>query len=483
MTMASAARGWSLRWRLLLATAVALLLSLGLAGFLLERIFVAHARQQFRSTVAVQMDQVMAHLEFDAQGRPSLAESALSDPRWSRPLSGLYWQLDPLGDAVPGTAQASGSLRSRSLWDAALASAEPPEADGSPSTRSVTGPQGRTLLLIERRLQSGSGPWRLAVAADQGPVDEARQAFRGPLTLALGLLGLLLMVAGWVQTRVGLAPLGRLRHSLEEIRTGQRHHLEGPVPGELLPLTEALQALLTAKQQSIERAEAQAGNLAHALKTPLSVMAQAATQVRLDAAPGTQAFAALVTEQVDSARRQVDWHLQRARAAHRALQPGQSTAVAPVVAGLLRVMNRVHAERALRWTSKVEPEDLAFRGEPMALQDMIGNLLDNASQWARGQVRLQATAGPHARLRIVIDDDGPGLDAAQCEAMLARGVRLDETLPGSGLGLAIVQELAAMHGGHLTLARSDMGGLLAELDLPSSGPTRTASDARHTRVP
>ncbi|HCN69429.1 MAG TPA: ATP-binding protein, partial [Candidatus Accumulibacter sp.] len=258
----------------------------------------------------------------------------------------------------------------------------------------------------------------------------------------------------------GLAPLRRLRVALGRVRDGRSERLQGNFPVELMPLVEDFNGVLAHNGEVLRRARTQAGNLAHALKTPLSVLA--------NAAHGRQdEESRMITEQVEVARRQVDYHLARAQAAAVTHGAGARTLLAPVIAGLLRTMRRIHAERPLELQVGVMPEALAFRGEVQDLQEMLGNLLDNACKWATQRVELAAQRDGEM-LRITIDDDGSGVAAAQRDAVLGRGVRADEQTPGSGLGLAIVDELARLYGGHVDLAASPLHGLRVTLSLPAA---------------
>ena len=299
------------------------------------------------------------------------------------------------------------------------------------------------------------------VAADLGETDAATQRFNGVLAASLAALGLLLALAAWAQVAVGLAPLKALQRALEMLRDGRSNRLDGRFPAELQPLVQDFNGVLERHDAVLARARTQAGNLAHALKTPLAVLGNAAAA----AAPGP--LSQTVTEQVQTANRHIHWHLARARAAAAHGQPGQHTRVAPVLAGVLRVMERVYAERDLATSFTVAPV-LAFAGEEQDLQEMVGNLLDNAFRNARDTVAVLARQDER-RLTILVDDDGPGIDPAHRQAVLRRGVRLDESAPGTGLGLAIVVELAGLYGGALELADSAAGGLSARLSLPAAG--------------
>ncbi len=474
----------SLRFRLLVATLGGLVLATLLAGLVLGGIFRNHVMRQFEAGLAQQLDQLTARLEFDAGGQPLIDAAALSDPRWQRPYSGLYWQLDErAGDRsgdTSGLGDHTGVLRSRSLWDTSLQLQADPLADGSVHVHEGTGPQGTRLLMLERTVQAEAVPghrWRLVVAADLHEVAEAVSRFNGVLAMSLAVLAGLLALAAWAQVAVGLRPLRALQRSLQALQQGRSAQLQGRFPAEVQPLVDGFNRVLEQQAAGLVRARTQAGNLAHALKTPLAVLDQAAAREAAGAASEADlgyaarpAFPALVRDQVAVARRHVDWHLARARVAASLALPGQRTPVAPVARGLLRVMERVHADLGLQLHLQAA-DDLCFAGEEQDLQEMLGNLLDNACKWARSSVTVQAEPLPGeapSRLRIKVHDDGPGIDAGQREAVLARGVRLDESVPGSGLGLAIVQDLVGLYGGSMVLQPGAEGGLCVQLELPAT---------------
>jgi signal transduction histidine kinase len=353
-------------------------------------------------------------------------------------------------------------LRSRSLWDVALVAPVDTLQAGDIHVHQVAGPQGKPLSLIERSVRIDDSPdgkphtLRLLAAADADLMAEPVSRFNGALWLALGVLG-----AAVVQVSVGLSPLRALRTALARVRAGEAPRLAGDFPVEVAPLVDEFNTVLAHNAAVVERARTHAGNLAHALKTPLSVLANAA-QAQDQKDPD---LARLVVEQIGVARRQVDYHLARAQAAATRV-PGAKTMLLPVVEGLVRVMQRIHAQRDLAIIVEPWSPVLAFRGEAQDLQEMLGNLLDNACKWAAQRVEIRAhTDG--ATLTLTLDDDGPGLDAQQREAVLRRGVRADEQVPGSGLGLAIVDDLARLYGGQVELLDSPLGGLRAALTLPA----------------
>lgn len=458
----SAPRSRSLRIRLLAGTLFWIAATLVVAGWGLGSLFRQHVESQFHAELRTHLDQLTANLALDARGRPLLA-LPLSDPRLSRPYSGGYWQIDPIGEG-------SGQLRSRSLWDHVLAVPPDAPADGEIHQHRIVGPEGTMLGLLERsvRIEAADGrvrTFRLIAAADERRMAEPVARFRDELWLALGVLGIGLVVAALVQVWVGLAPLRKLRAALGEVRGGGAQRLEGDFPAEIMPLIEEFNSVLAQNAEVVERARTHAGNLAHALKTPLSVLANAAT----GKAGADGELARLVSEQVGIARRQVDYHLARAQAAATTRMPGARTALLPVAEGLLRAMRRIHAERQLEVTLRPGTRGPDFRGEAQDLREMLGNLLDNACKWAARRVELDAHVDGD-RLVMTIDDDGPGLAAERRAAVIGRGVRADEQVPGSGLGLAIVDDLARLYGGRVELADSPLGGLRAVLTLPAAPP-------------
>jgi len=458
--MSRLARTGTLRFRLLAGTIIALGAALVMAGFALTGLFRSEVTRQFRDALTLHLDQLTARIEFDAEGRPVVDEQALSDPRWHRPFSGLYWQVDGRGDP--------GALRSRSLWDTTLSLDPDTIAPGEIHVHTRSGPAGAPLLVLERAVHPIDRPsevWRLVVAGDSQSIDAAVLRFSSVLAASLAVLFLLLAAAGWAQVSVGLAPLRTLARTLADVRQGRAQRLTGRFPLEVQPLIDEFNAVLDRNAEVVERARRHAGNLAHAVKTPLAILEQAG-------AADDSSLAGLVREQIGVARRQVDWHLARSRAAAAQRMPGQRTPIGPVIDGLLRVMSRVHAERALQIRCQPLPEAWAFAGESQDLQEILGNVLENACKWARTRVDVRVAPDPDRvppEILVVVEDDGPGIDADRRSGVLFRGARLDETVPGSGLGLAIVADLVDIYQGRIALGPAPAGGLQVEIRLPACG--------------
>ncbi len=282
--------------------------------------------------------------------------------------------------------------------------------------------------------------------------------------MPLAILAAVLLGAAAAQVSVGLRPLQGLRAELAKVHAGSSRRLEASFPSEVQPLVDDLNSLLEQQMAAVERARTQAGNLAHGLKTPLTVLA---AERRKLAEQGQSAAAAVLGQQIEAMRRQIDWQLARARAASSSRVPGVAAPVAPVVERLVRVLRRIGESADIELVTAIAEEHV-FAGEAQDLEEMVGNLLDNACKWARRRVTVTSQSGG-GRVAILVDDDGPGLPAERREEVFERGRRLDQSVPGTGLGLAIVRDLAEIYGGRVGLEDSPEGGLRVRLELPAAG--------------
>ncbi|HLT02911.1 MAG TPA: sensor histidine kinase, partial [Geminicoccaceae bacterium] len=416
----------SLAFRLVASAAVWCALWLSAGGYALSALFGTTVERSFDARLGVLLEGLVAGSELDAEGRLEL-RLQLGEPRFEQPLSGWYWQIEEGGRVL---------RRSPSLWDAVLPVALPPGQ--RLAAHDVAGPEGQPLRLLVRAitLPGGDAPLLYAVAGDRREIQADRQSFNRLLSIALAVLFVGVIGAVLVQVRFGLEPLRRIGRALGAIRAGASTRLEGDFPAEIEPLARELNALLDHNEALVERARTHVGNLAHGLKTPLSVLTN---EARRSQGP----LAELVGRQVALMRRQVDHHLARARAIATGSILGARTDVLPVLRDLQRTLERIYADQAVL-IDVACPPDLAFRGARQDLEEMLGNLLDNACKWAAGKVTVRAEGAPGQELRIAIEDDGPGLPAARRAEVLARGRRLDEQVPGTGLGLAIVADLAQL---------------------------------------
>ena len=283
--------------------------------------------------------------------------------------------------------------------------------------------------------------------------------------VAMLAIAMVFMLVGLWQVRRGVSPIERLRERLAAVRGGRDRRLAGSYPTEVQPLVDDLNALLDDRERAVERALGTAGDLAHGLKTPLAVLSQEAEGA---AAAGHRELAAMLGQQVERMRRQVEYHLAHARAgASAGAAPGVRCPIAESAEALARTLRRLYADRGLSIEVDVATEH-AVRSRREDLDEMLGNLLDNACKWARSRVAIASFQEDDGAVAITVDDDGPGLPPALRESVLQRGVRADEAAPGSGLGLAIVRDLAELYGGSIALEDSPAGGLRARLRLPAA---------------
>ena len=453
----------SLVRRLVLLAVVWNLVVLVAAGAFLTAQFRDAAIRRFDSSLAVLTDDLYA-LSTVEEGQ--VRAPALTDIRATRAYSGRYWTIFDKTKA--------GSLkvieRSRSLFDSDLmVSSEQVDrlvaAPGKTLFFEMRGPQDKPLraAAILTQLPGHADPVVFIAAEDRSPIDADAGRFGRITALALLLLGGGLIFAVVVQVRVGLAPLFQLRREVASVRRGRAERLTRTYPEELEPLALELNALLAHNQEVVERQRTHVGNLAHALKTPLSVMLTEASQQPAPRAPGS--LAEVVTRQADVMREQVDHHLRRARAAARSQTSGERTPVEPILDELAVTLERIFQDKGVEIDWRC-PEDLSFQGEKQDLMELAGNVMENAGKWCKGKIRAEATPTTAERWTLIVDDDGPGLPPERWVDALKRGQRMDEHTPGSGLGLSIVDELARAYGGSVTLGESPLGGLRVCLDLP-----------------
>jgi signal transduction histidine kinase len=429
-----------------------------ITGLVLSSVYRGLVERNFDRRLGFYLKTLVADLATPEDNVDKFPQS-LGEPLFELPLSGWYWQIKSMSAVKP-------ELRaSRSLWDSGLPNLEDmriqPGTDGT-RVSYVQGPEEQRLRQIERTVDLGDeGRFLVAVAGDAAEIEEDTRGFDTALAITFVVLAVVLLLTTLFQVRYGLAPLNRISRGLAAIRSGKAEKLEGAFPVEIAPLARETNALIDANREIVERARTHVGNLAHALKTPLSVMMNEA-----DTRPD-DALAAKLKEQAGIMRDQVARHLERARLAARVAVVGSITDIVPVVQALARTLEKTHRDKSLAIELDLPP-DARFRGEKQDLEEMVGNLVDNACKWANSRVSIEVLLEPAGdRARIVVDDDGPGLTPAQREQVARRGQRLDESKPGSGLGLSIVVELARLYGGALNLGTAPIGGLRAELVLPA----------------
>jgi len=449
----------SLAFRLFASAVAWTLVVVPIAAILLISLYRQTVERSFDARLNVYLTSLVASTTAGGATHPT-APTSLGAPIFTLPFSGWYWQIKPL-DGAERPLFVSDSLLDQQL--------ELPSQDGITPDKNLTrrdyapGPQDQRLRIVEREIRlagANSTPYSYSVAGDAAEIDGDISSFTTMLIAALGVLAIGLVVATLFQVRFGLLPLRVIRREVAAVRAGEAEKLTGRPPDEIVPLQDELNALIQSNREIVERARTHVGNLAHALKTPLSVITNEAREQK-------GPLADKVVEQAEIMRTQITHHLDRARVAARSNAIGDVTEVKPVLDALKRTLDRIYEERGLALEATCA-EDLKFRGEKQDFEEMVGNLLDNACKWAKAKVRVSAERAQDAdMLSVLVDDDGPGLTEEDRAKIGKRGQRLDETKPGSGLGLSIVADLAHLYKGRFQLEPSHEGGLRARLELPA----------------
>ena len=438
----------SLRWRLLAGAALAILTALVIAWVIMILLFGRHIEQRMVSELTRSGLQLVAAAGAGPAPEPAL-QTALSDPRLETPASGLYWQVSSASGQV---------LRSRSLWDQTLSRAADPPSDGW-GVRSTPGPFGPRLLVVEREVNFGAAtpPLVVQIAQDATDIAVAQREFGLELAAFLVLLWLVLSAAAWLQVDLGLKPLSRMRAEVDALRLRPAARIQGGGLREITPLTEAINALVEARADDLQRARRRAADMAHGLKTPLAALASQVRRLPVDepAVQGLEGSIAAIHKTVTA-------ELARSRIAASHSGGGLSAGAAAIVRQLVAVLS--HTERGEQVAFDLQlPEDITAPLDGADLTEILGAILENAVRHAEGSVRVTGEAGEGVRL--VVEDNGPGMAPSAREAIMERRVRQDER-GGSGLGLSIAQGLMDATGGSMSLLPSSLGGLCVELHWP-----------------
>ncbi|MFA4892862.1 sensor histidine kinase [Brevundimonas sp.] len=456
--------GRSLTRRLIWLASAWIVIALVLTGWMLTSQYQESALRRLGNMLADTIDEVVVATNATPD---SVVVAAIPDAQTDRALSGEYWAVAELdGDDGLRFIAGSPSLAGEQLAVPRDLPRRLRAASGTTISYNDPGflhPPLRQPLRVAASLKSLPGrsePLVFMAAVDRTNIENDTRQFATFAWSALLILGAGLVIAVFLQVQIGLRPLFALRNEIADVRKGRIARIARSYPLEIQPLAEQVNRLLDQNQETVERQRTHVGNLAHALKTPLSVMlAEAGDQ------PGP--LPDMVRKQTEVMKAQVDHHLRRARAAARAQLLGERTPIAEVLDELAVMLERVFATKGVEidWRA---PDELGFRGERQDLQEILGNLIENACKWSKRRVRISAGPTGLGQMVVVVEDDGPGLPADQREAALERGARMDETTPGSGLGLSIVVELTRAYGGRITLADSDLGGLKVLLELPAA---------------
>lgn len=442
----------SFRMRLIAGAVIWIIVGLTVSGFLLSELFKAHVTQQFDDELHGHAAELAALIGVAPDGKLYL-HRRLSDPRFLPRDSGFYWRVE----AENGVSIGSPSLAGRPL---PLPGPFPPP--GAERHVFVVGPSGQ-LRLVERAVAiPGAPPLRIGIGVDQRLLDEVLGRFNWTLFLSLTIVALGLIAAAILQVWFGLRPLSRMRQALSAVRMGRASRLPEDLPSEVRPLAVDLNALLEGNLEMLRRARTQAGNLAHALKTPLAILLDEAERLR---AAGQDEAAEVISLQCERMRRQIDYQIARARAAALKRAPGVAAEVRGTLEPIIAALSRLHGRRGVTYT-------VAYQDEPIVavdaqdLGEILANVLDNAGKWAGARVEVSVRRSGQA-VEIIVDDDGPGLPPESYEHVFGVGERLDERTPGHGLGLSIVKDLVGLYEGHVTLDASPRRGLRLTLAFPT----------------
>jgi signal transduction histidine kinase len=445
----------SLRARLIIGAAIWIAIGVSAAGIFISALFRQFATDMVDRELRKHLEELVMLIDVDAEGFPHLYRP-LSDPLFGEIGSGFSWQVSRAGKTL--IKSLSASTDDLPVPTDALRTNEPRKL-------TLTGQRGPMIVFERPFLPEGGAPppLRIQIGAEAAVVDRMLPTFNRPLTFSLVLLGLALMIAAALQVSFGLKPMSRLRRALGAIGSGKAAKLPRDFPSEVQPLVDDLNNLIEINAQMVLRARAQAGNLAHALKTPLAILTDEA--YRLESG-GHAESAAVIVQQSQRMQRQIDYQIARTRAAASRSVPGVVAPVAATVGNIISAMRRLYDAKNLRIDVDVDARCVALC-DPMDLNEMLANLIDNACKWAATMIAIRGSAdGDKDQVVIAVEDDGPGLPADAMDVVFRIGERLDEQVPGSGLGLPIVRDLAQLYGGEIHLQNSDKGGLKAVLRLP-----------------
>lgn len=450
----SAPRSGSLTRRMIVIAALWIVLLLSMGGFALDRVLSRTIVKTFDEQLVFILKGMIAASEIDPNGEVRFNRPP-ADQRFIEPYSGLYFQISGSG---------ADTFASRSLWDRRLrvvASHNDVYTHLYDSNEFTTREQPEPLRIAERdAVLPGSGVrWRFQVAQSREDIDNQIRNLRTTLAWSFSLLGIGLIILAALQTIYGLWPLRRVRREVAAIRSGKETRISSDFPTEIRPLTEEINELLAHSEEQAEEARRHAGNLAHALKTPLTVITNAATALSDD-------LAEAVIRESTAMRRQVDHHLARARAIGRRASAQARSRVWDSLEAVQRAVGRLYSDVTIDIDGDKKAE---ARVERQDLDEMLGNLVENAAKYGGGRVFVTVSQRNGRWIHIDVEDDGVGIPVEQRTELFVRGKRLDTTgKPGTGLGLAIVRDVAEIYGGNVTLQESeDLGGLLARLTLPA----------------
>ncbi len=445
----------SLRSRLITVSAIGVVAGVAIAGFLLSAEFKSFLAGQFYHEMEEHLDELEGIVEIDERGNVDM-QRALSDPRYSTPLSGFYWEVQRNGAVV---------ARSNSLEGPMLQVPVDAGGDAQVHHHSISGPTG-TLLISERlRWMNGQkDPTRIIIGTDKRHLDQVLNQFNNVLLWSLGLFSISMIAVSGLLLAYAMAPIGRLRTAFASYRSGATADMRGEFPDEVQPLVDDLNSLLAASAEQMQRARAQAGNIAHGLKTPLAILVDEAHRL---GQKGDEQSSAVLYEQCRRMQAQIDYQIARARSSAARAKPGISASLTDAADSVVRALARLHTDRGLHIDNAI-PVGVKVACEFEDLNEMLGNLIDNACKHATAKVavRLDSKSAP-GFVAVIVEDDGPGLPPEAWDVVFNVGERWNDQAGGSGLGLPIVRDLVQLYGGTVALGNSKLGGLMVRMQLPT----------------
>ncbi len=444
----------SLRLRLILLSVLVILPALALFAWQLSWEFEQDVERRVHRELENHLNQLIAQVEVVPGGGVKISRP-LSDPRFAKPLSGLYWQINEGRRAL---------ARSRSLWDSVLKITPRMLTRSGVHEYTLKGPRGEELYALVRGVwldgDDGERRYIFTVALDHGDISSAVRTFGHQLHAGIAMLAVILLAALLVQVSWGLQPLAAIRRQIARIRAGQQESLDDPGLEELAPLTDELNALLTAQRKAMEGARARAADLAHGMKTPLAILSARARELK---ERGLSEEAEEISRQVRILSRHVERELARVKI--HGGRPGTMPLSdgAEAVRAIVKALAPMRENGEVSWELQV-PDHVSVPMEKGDFMELAGNILENACKWARSRVRVHLEEESGSGVRLVVEDDGPGVSESDYDTMLVRGGRLDESVQGTGLGLAIVRDIVESYGYGLKFGLSGLGGLAVHVD-------------------
>jgi len=448
----------SLKTRLTVVAALWVVAGVTVAGFLLSSTFKNFLIEQFYHEIHEHLDEFEGLLEIDENGKVSL-QRVLSDPRFSVPLSGYYWEVQQNGKIV---------ARSNSLEGPMLKVPEDGGADAQVHMHSIAGPTGELLIAERLRwLDHKKDPIRIIVGIDKRHLDSELAEFNTVLLWSLGMFSLSMIAVAVLLLLFAMAPIGNLRKAFANYRSGATPNMRGQFPKEVQPLIDDLNSLIDSSGEQMQRARAQAGNIAHGLKTPLAILVDEAHRLTQK---GDSQAASVVLDQCRRMQSQIDYQIARARAAASRTSPGTASSLTDTSRAVVTALERLHVERNIKIDNQI-PAGVMVACETQDLNEMLANLIDNACKFAKSRILIRLSEdAPNGFVRVIIEDDGAGLPPEAWSVVFNIGKQWDTRQSGSGLGLPIVRDLVHLYGGEIRLSKSALGGLMVVLDLPQFAP-------------